>query len=237
MAYLGGSIKFKKCRELLLKVAAVAAISPAIHAATIDGPNVDGPLAIIMKKAAQEQEKSTLSQAAQEQKIESAPSKTNDNRFAILSDNHPAPVIATSTPPSAIDRDTVLNEQATPAPILATPKVATPSQFDLPITPDVTAIPKDVEAPFDIRKTVRSWQISDKDTTLEDVLQRWTKTVGWHLVWSYPSEVSITSPSVEMSGTMTMRVFALLHSLRELPTELMATFYTENKVLRITAKD
>lgn len=228
MAYLGWSNKLSKCSTLLLQVAVMAAISPTSHAAPSSSQaGVDGPLALIMKKAEQEK--------AAEQPQDSA-ERPSESRFAILSDTRPTPVIATAASNPVISRDAILDAQAKPSPVLPPAKVAVPSQFDLPIKPDMSTS-QSSEPPFDIQKTNRTWQISDKDTTLEDVLQRWTKSVGWHLVWSYPSEVSISSPAVDMNGTMTERVSSLLHSLRELPSELMSTFYTENKVLRITAKD
>lgn len=230
MAYLGWSNKLSKCSTLLLQVAVMAAISPTSHAAPSSGQaGVDGPLALIMKKAEQEKEKAAT-------QTQDSTERPNESRFAILSDTRPAPVIATAVPTPVVSRDAILDEQAKPSPVFPPAKTAVSSQFDLPIKPDMSTT-QSSEPPFDIQKTNRTWQISDKDTTLEDVLQRWTKSVGWHLVWSYPSEVSISSPAVDMNGTMTERVSSLLHSLRELPSELMSTFYTENKVLRITAKD
>lgn len=84
---------------------------------------------------------------------------------------------------------------------------------------------------------VQTWITSPADNNMRQLIQRWSGTVGWSLVWSVDKDIPLDS-SDQTTGDFRSAVRRLLASTSLSDITLKPCFYTNNvvRVVRETAK-
>jgi len=80
-----------------------------------------------------------------------------------------------------------------------------------------------------------AWQVDAADGSIKQVLQRWSRSAGWQLVWELPVDYPVEA-SAAFAGGFEEAVAAVAVSMEHAEMPIKAIFYRGNKVLRIVAK-
>ena len=80
------------------------------------------------------------------------------------------------------------------------------------------------------------WHITEKDTTLHDLLDKWARSAGWTLVWKVGGDYSISAKAT-LEGSLDQVVNQVLASIQSSEMPLVATLYEGNKVIKIDTKE
>ncbi len=78
----------------------------------------------------------------------------------------------------------------------------------------------------------KPWQIS-ANSDLKQVLDQWSRSVGWQLVWNSPHDIRIQT-RLTLNGSFEEVVSQLMGHLYESRPELNTTLFHGNQVLLVT---
>lgn len=82
----------------------------------------------------------------------------------------------------------------------------------------------------------KSYEILSSDKTLSESLKRWAKEEGWSLVWDAPFDFPFAAYS-RYDSDFQSALSKIVDGLKSSENPIKVTFYTENKVLRVTSVD
>lgn len=80
------------------------------------------------------------------------------------------------------------------------------------------------------------WHITESDTTLHNLLEKWAKSAGWTLAWKVGGDYSISAKAT-LEGSLDQVVNQVLASIQSSEMPLVATLYEGNKVIKIDTKE
>lgn len=80
------------------------------------------------------------------------------------------------------------------------------------------------------------WAITEADSTLRGLLDKWAKAAGWTLVWKIGSDYSISAKAT-LKGSLDLAINQVLASIQSSEYPIVATFYEGNKTIKIDIKE
>lgn len=80
------------------------------------------------------------------------------------------------------------------------------------------------------------WTITEQDTSLQKLIQKWAHAANWEVMWNAPNDFAI-SAKASISGSLDNAINQVLASLQSTETPIVATFYEGNRVIKISTKD
>lgn len=80
------------------------------------------------------------------------------------------------------------------------------------------------------------WLITESDTTLRTLLDKWAASAGWNLVWKLGGDFSI-SAKARLEGNLDQAVNQVLAAIQSSELPIVATFYEGNKTIKIDTKE
>ena len=84
-------------------------------------------------------------------------------------------------------------------------------------------------------KPLPVWKIDVEDKLMSNTLARWSQQAGWSLVWSVKDKDIPVSHAAEFQGTFEEVIAKVFDNLARGGIHLDVTFYSGNRVLRITS--
>ncbi|MDN0082480.1 TcpQ domain-containing protein [Crenobacter sp. SG2305] len=85
-------------------------------------------------------------------------------------------------------------------------------------------------------KATPLWAITETDTSLRTLLQKWAKTANWEVKWDVATDFAISAKAT-LRGNLDSAVNQVLASLQSSETPIVATFYEGNRIIKISPKD